>query len=1142
MVETAVKNLKKTLWKDIKKCFSKSKGRFFSIMCLVALGSFALVGLQVAGPDMRKTGENYFNSLNLADISILGDYGIDDKNEAAINKVTGAKCIEYGYLKDVVISDTDKSVRVFSQTDGISEYELIDGRMPKNKDEIAVASFFADEYKLGDTISFTEKENISGNTVLKNHEPKIVGFVNSSELLSIINMGQSTAGTGELQGYAVVTKDAFDSDIYMIARLSFNDTDGVDPYSSEYTELIQSHKDELDALLADQPNVRLNSIKDEYQQKIDDAQKEIDEAKKKLDDSLKKLKDGETQLEEAKKKYKDGLAEYKKQKSTAESQLANAQSQLFSASAQIAQAENTLNAKNSELLSAEAKLKKARNTLDSKWAEYNEKAAQLEELKQTKAQLDYAQAELSSQIAAAEASIGMSIEQIEAFLPNLQVVLPQEQYEQLCALVEAKNTLSEKQAAYNEAAKQAEGAEEQFAAAKAELEKGEAEYSSKQAEIAAAKKQLSAAKAELEQKKQEYNSGESSYQAKKAEADQKLSKAKSQIDDAAKKISDSEKELKDGYKKYNEKKPDADKKIADAEEKVEEAQDALNRLKAPVYALDTRREVPGSEGYLIYGNVSNIVDALADVFPIFLYFVAALVTLTTMTRFVDEERINSGTLKALGYSNKDIVKKFTVYGFASSMTGAVIGIAAGHTLLPIIVYNAYGHSFTYPRIELHFHLGISLIAAALAFLCAVVPAFIVANKELREKPSALLQPKPPEAGSKILLERITPIWNRLNFTHKVTARNIFRYKKRILMTIFGVCGSVTLIFAGFSVQHSISGIKDRQFGDIMKYDIIVAQNDGVTDKQQNEINKLLGDESINSHMPIHYETVTKVAGKNSDRQEIKMIVPESADELSKYITLVNRSSKKEIELTDNGCVISERLSKLLNVKKGDFFELTDEDGAVQTVTVDGITEMYMGHFLFMNSAYYEKSFDNAYCVNAELVTLNDRSTDNAKAQASRFMELKGVKGVVQNTTLTNQIDTIVHSLNRIMQILILVAILLAVVILYNLTNINVSERIRELSTIKVLGFYNKEVTMYIYRETILLTVIGILVGFGFGDLLYRYIITIVPPNNVMFNPALGAKAFIIPVIVISVITLILGLMMNRRLKNVDMLEALKSVE
>lgn len=1133
---------KKTLWKDIKKCFLKSKGRFFSIMCLIALGSFALVGLQIAGPDMRQTGEHYFNQLNLADVSIIGDYGIDEENQKAIDQVSGAAKIKYGYLKDVVIRDTINSIRIFSNSYEISTYEVIDGRLPKTDNEIAIANLYNGEYHIGDTIAFTEKEDISGETALKNDEFKIVGFVNSGELLSIINMGQSTAGTGELQGYAVVASSVFDSDVYMIARILFEDTKGVDPYSDQYTELIQNHKNELDQLLSDQPNLRLSAIRKEYQEQIDDGQAELDDAKQELADAKEKLENGGVELTDAKEKYADGLAEYETQKADTEQQLADAKEELDTAAKQIADGESELIKKQQDFTEAESDLKNARTELDNRWDEYNDKSEQIKKLKDTKSQLDKAQAEYEAGVSAAEAATGMTIEQIEAALPALKNQLPKAQYDQLAGLMEAKNTLAQKWAEYNAAAAGAEGAEAQLATAKQTLESRETEYSAKSTELESGRRQLSEAKSKLASGKQSYQNGIKEYNAKKVEAETKLSVAKTELDDAAVKIADSEKELTDGWKEFEEKKPDADQKIADAEVKLSDAREAMSNLKLPVYALDTRREVPGSEGYRIYNSVSNIIDSLADIFPIFLYLVAALVTLTTMTRFVDEERMNSGTLKALGYNNKDIIKKFTVYGFIASIIGAAIGIIAGHTLLPLIVYNAYGHSFSFPKIELHFYLGISIIAVILALVSTVVPAYIVAHRELREKPSILLQPKPPEAGSKIFLERIRPVWNRMSFTHKVTARNIFRYKKRMLMTIFGVCGAATLLFAGFSVQHSISGVNDRQFGEIIQYDLIVAKNDNLNAGQTDEINRLLTSDKVNQQLPILYDEMTKVAGNNQDKQDIKLIVPENSGEFKNYINLVSRRTGEELKLSDNGAVISERLAKLLNVKVGDTITVMDSKNHEREIRVDNITEMYTGHFIFMNKDCYQTVFFETYSSNANLVTLNDRSAENANEQASEFMKLDGVKGVVQNTTLTNQINTIVRSLNKIMQILIIVAVLLAVVILYNLTNINISERIRELSTIKVLGFYNKEVTMYIYRETIILTVLGILAGFGLGDALYLYIISIVPPDDVMFNSALGAKAFLVPLIVICIITIVLGFMNNRRLKNVNMLEALKSVE
>ena len=419
-----------------------------------------------------------------------------------------------------------------------------------------------------------------------------------------------------------------------------------------------------------------------------------------------------------------------------------------------------------------------------------------------------------------------------------------------------------------------------------------------------------------------------------------------------------------------------------------------------------------------------------------------------------------------------------------------------------------------------------------------MPAWLVAAKELKENPAQLLLPKPPAAGSKILLERLPFIWNKMSFTHKVTARNIFRYKKRMLMTIFGVAGAVALLFAGFSVQHSIGGISERQFGEIIHYDMIVAENDRLLDKQKTEVEDQLKDDAVKESLGIHYESMSKIAGDNKDTQEIKLLVPSESDQFKNYVTLDNRKTGDSLKLPDDGVIISERLAKLLNVETGETITLKGADDVSHKMKVSEITEMYMGHFVFTSKTGYEHIFGTDYQTNAYLVNLDS----NTEKQAAKFMKLAGVEGVVQNTTSINQVHTIVNSLNKIMKVLIVIAALLGIVILYNLTNINVSERIRELSTIKVLGFYDKEVTLYIYRETILLTMLGILAGFGVGEILHQYIITVVPPDDVMFNPALGGGSFLIPALIIGIVTTILGFVVNYRLKNVDMLEALKSVD
>ncbi len=847
---------KRKLWKSIRKSITHSMGRFISIMLLMALGSFALVGLTVTGPDMRATGTTYFKELNSADLTILSDYGIDESERNAIEKASGIRQVEYLYLKDVVIKDTQTTVRILSKPSEISKYRIDEGNLPEQDDEIAIDRTYKDKYKIGDTISFTEKANTEGNETLKRHDYKITGFISSSEIISEINMGQTSAGTGELKGYAVVNSDNFDSSVYMMAKLTFTDTENLDPYSDEYNDKLQAHKEELTKLLDEQRNNRFSAIKSEYQEKIDDGQKELD--------------DGRTELNDAKEK--------------------------------------------------------------------------------------------------------------------------------------------------------------------------------------------------------------------------------------------------------------------------------LEKLDAPTYSVDNRREIPGGDGYSVYETVSEIVDSLAKVFPVFLYFVAALVTFTTMTRFVSEERINNGTLKSLGYQDKDVIQKFVVYGFIAGMTGTVLGITLGHTLLPHIVYNAYKHGFLLPPIELHFYVGITILAIILSLISSVLPAYAVAKGDLQETTASLLQPKAPKAGSKILLERITPIWKRMKFTQKVTARNIFRYKNRMFMTIFGVAGAASILFAGFSVKGSISKINEKQFENIIKYDMIVVQNDDLDEEAKTEFNNLLNSEEIKSYSSVYYEEVTKVAGKNNDTQSIKLIIPENDEDFNQYISLADRKSQEKIELQDDGIVISERLSKLLNISKGDEITFTDSSNKERTAKVSGICEMYAGHFIFMNTTEYKNAYQKDCESNAKLLLLNDSSTENTNSQAAKFMELSAVKGIVQNTTLYNQINTIVNSLNQIMIVLIIVASMLAVVILYNLTNINVAERIRELCTIKVLGFYDNEVTMYIYKETIFLSIIGVIVGWIIGILLHTYILVAVPPAEVMFDPKVTISSYIVPAVVIAFVTFVLKYYVNNRLKVVDMLEALKSVD
>ena len=780
----------------------------------------------------------------------------------------------------------------------------------------------------------------------------------------------------------------------------------------------------------------------------------------------------------------------------AAAQLATAQAQLASANASVTSGQTQLQA-------AQTQLAQGQNQLSDSW----------NQLANGKTQLDAAREQLETSKTVLD-KVGATLGKWE------QTGITGKLYEQIRGKYDmAINQYNEACAEYNRQLNAYNAGLQQYQNAVARLDQGSQAYRSNADNLAQASKQIAEKQNEL---------GKAVSQAGKQVADGVTQLIQGQRD-----IDKAETEYQSKLAEFNAQKPEAERQITLAEEKID-------NLTVPAYSVSGRREGLTSQGYRVYMVIEGIVAKLADIFPIFLYFVAALVTFSTMGRMVDEERTNSGTLKALGYGNADVMLKFTVYGFAASTLGTCIGVLAGHTLLPLIVAHAYSAGFTMPDIMLKFHPWITMAAFALAWISAVVPAWLAASKELREKPASLLLPKPPAKGSKILLEHFPPLWNRLNFTHKVTARNIFRYKTRMFMTIFGVCGAVSLLTAGLAVQSSIGQIGNRQFEELIHYDLIVAEESDTNSAQRKEIATTLKGKTVQSSTAVRYEELSKTAGKENDKQSITLLATDDAYNFNEYLTLRDRKTHQPQILVNNGAVISERLAEMLNVSVGDTFTVNDENGAQRTIKVAGISAMYIGHFIFMNAQCYEHVFGDQYSTNAYMVRLKDHSNANTERQGAKFMKLAAVRGVVQNTTQKNMVSTIVGSLNQIMEVLILVAVLLAVVILYNLTNLNVSERIRELSTIKVLGFHTSETTMYIYRETILLSLLGILAGYGFGEWLHRYIITEVPPDEVMFDPAISWIALAAPAIVVAVVLAVLGWIVYRQLETVDMLEALKS--
>ncbi|MGG7059011.1 FtsX-like permease family protein [Clostridium nigeriense] len=575
--------------------------------------------------------------------------------------------------------------------------------------------------------------------------------------------------------------------------------------------------------------------------------------------------------------------------------------------------------------------------------------------------------------------------------------------------------------------------------------------------------------------------------------------------------------------------------LLDVGKEVEEQQSKLNDLDNSKYYFFDRDDNPG---YSTYGDSIQSLDNIAAVFPVFFFLVAVLICLTTMTRMVEENRTEIGTLKALGYSDLEISKKFVIYAALASIVGSVLGILVGSNGLPYIVNMAYGDMFNLPKVEIHYYTSYIVQSILISILCTVGASLFVLSAELKENPSNLMRVKAPKIGKKILLERITPLWKRFNFNQKVTFRNLFRYKQRMIMTILGIAGCMAMLVTGFSLNKSNNAMIEKQFNKLMKYDAIVVFNDDSSEEEDENYNSTLTSlDEYESSLDIHQESIT-FSKEGMNKQSAMMYVPKEVDELNKYVSLNDRKTEIEYKLSNNGVIISEKLAKLLNASVGDFVTLKDSDENSYEVRIDDIAENYVSHYIYMSPEYYKEIFNKDITYNAQF--LNLKSDVNEEDIQTTIMESDKVMNITMMSKVRSSSNN--SSLGLVMLVIIIASGCLAFVVLYNLININVSERIRELSTIKVLGFFDNEVTMYVFRENIILTLVGILVGSFMGKILYNFILNTAETDTMMMIPDVYMSSYVLSGLMTLLFAFLVMIMMHIKLKNINMIDALKSVE
>ena len=580
-------------------------------------------------------------------------------------------------------------------------------------------------------------------------------------------------------------------------------------------------------------------------------------------------------------------------------------------------------------------------------------------------------------------------------------------------------------------------------------------------------------------------------------------------------------------------------KLLVAKEELENKEkETINRIGESKYYFFDRTD---NQGYLGYKDSINCLGNIASVLPIFFFLVAILICLTTMTRMVEENRLEIGTLKALGYKDLEISWKYIIYASIASISGCIIGILIGSTALPKIISNAYGSIYTVPKIILYYYPSYIIQSVVISVLCTVGAALFVIKVELKDKPANLMRPKAPKIGKKILLERITPLWTRLSFNHKVTLRNIFRYKQRMIMTVLGIAGCMALLVTGFGLKDSNAGMVDKEFNKVWKYEAMVMVNENSNDEDTKKYNDTL--EQLNGYedsINIHQESVT-FNKEGINKQTAFLYVPENVEKFDNFILLDDRVSGEKYRINNSGVIISEKLAKLLGVSVNDTIILNDKDNNSNEVKVDNITENYVSHYIYMSPEYYKDIFEREPIYNAQFINFtSDKEEDNEIS--SKLLECNNVTNVTLKSQIQKTTEDSNDSMNLVMVVIIMAAGSLAFVVLYNLNNINVSERIRELSTIKVLGFFNNEVTMYISRENIILTLIGVATGSVLGKILHTFIINTAETDTMMMYPNISVSSYIFSALLTILFSVIVMILMHIKLKKVNMIDALKSNE
>lgn len=1098
--------MNRSIIKLTKREIRSSLGRYLAIFAIIALGAGLFVGLRLSRPDFLETYNNYTHETNFYDFRLVSTLGLTDDDLAEVKKLDGVKLAEGAVGADFLFNTADEDNLIMMAQSIPEKVNLIDlksGRMPENANECLADPDMYSKDDIGSTIKLSKDNSEQTFDTFAYDEYTIVGLAYS---VLYINMerGSSTLGNGSVKGYIYIPMDGFSTDYYTDIYVCV-DSEGY-VYSDEYEQSTKKYVDGLEKFMSERAVIRRDAI-------IDDAMSQLDDAKKQYED-------GKAQYDAAKAEYDAGYAEYVQKKSDTEAQLEQARKEIENAESMMGNS-SVIDQKQAELDAAKAELDKGQAEYERGLQQFNAKAklaygAVDEQIAYYENRISDKQNDIAAQNAEIE-SLNAQLAEAQANGDSLKVRLIEWKIKTANDRISRDNADIER---YNERLEvhrqkraevdaELEPYRKQLEDAKAQLDSGYAQIAAGQAELDAAREMISSGGAQLEAAKKQYEQGKAEAERGFAEAEKELASGKAQLDTA---------------------KAELDKGAAE----LDSAEKQIKNINhADTYVLDRDTNA----GYVCFESDTNVVQSVASVFPVFFFLVAALVCLTTMTRMIADQRTQIGIMKALGYSSGAIIGKYMFYSGSATVLGSIFGIAAGSFAFPAIVWFGYGLIYNLSGLMFTMNWPLALGITAANLLVTLLVTWYCCAKELKCAPADLIRPKAPEAGKRILLERIPTVWNDMSFMQKVSARNIMRYKKRIFMMLLGIGGCTALVLTALGLNDTIQNVVTRQYDDIILYDYEITMAYDMNEEEQEIFFRDAGDDIKDA--VFLYRGLAEVSG--SDAIKSATLTVTDGKKLCKYIDL--SYDGEPIDYPGRGeAAINYNLARQLGgIEVGDEIKLTTSEKKELTVTVSALFDNYVDSFVFISPETCEEQLGEVPEYKSALANAPDGADVNRCAEALTH-DVDGVRGVTLSTDIKERMSSMLDGLLVVVAAIILCAGLLAFIVLYNLTNINISERIREIATLKVLGFYPNEAAHYVFRENLILTGAGAVFGLGLGVALHAFVMNAIKVDMMYFKPHISFLSFAVSIVITFVFAVIVNAIMRRRIDNIDMAGALKSIE